>query len=100
MAKNEERRQITGAQADRIEAMFEHAAKEGPRMLGPRPRAGWRMPWSAGSWGALVEREEAATRVGKMPTSQWCSILRNAMAHGGIAYLNEIGRSSYFPAQK
>ena len=30
-----------------------------------------------------------------MATSQWCSILRNAIAHGGIAYLNENGRSSY-----
>jgi len=39
--------------------------------------------------------EEAAARAGKMPTSQWCSILRNAMAHGGISYLNENGRSSY-----
>jgi hypothetical protein len=39
--------------------------------------------------------EEAARRAGKMPTSQWCSILRNAMAHGGIAYLNKNGRSTY-----
>jgi hypothetical protein len=38
---------------------------------------------------------EAAAKAGKMPTSQWSSILRNAMAHGGIAYLNENGRSSY-----
>jgi hypothetical protein len=40
-------------------------------------------------------RKEAAARVGRMPTSQWCSVLRNAMAHGGIAYLNEMGRSSF-----
>jgi hypothetical protein len=38
--------------------------------------------------------EEAAASAAKMPTSQWCSILRNAMAHGGISYLNENGRSS------
>jgi len=30
-----------------------------------------------------------------MPASQWCSVLRNALAHGGIAYLNENGRSTY-----
>ena len=30
-----------------------------------------------------------------METSQWCSTLRNALAHGGIAYLDERGRSSY-----
>lgn len=30
-----------------------------------------------------------------MPTSQWCSILRNALAHGGIAYLDEKGHSSW-----
>lgn len=39
--------------------------------------------------------DQAAARAGKMPTSQWCSILRNAMAHGGIAYLNENGRTSH-----
>jgi hypothetical protein len=37
----------------------------------------------------------AADCAGKMPTSQWCSILRNAMAHGGIAYLNADGQSTY-----
>ena len=30
----------------------------------------------------------------EMNASQWVSILRNAMAHGGIAYLDEHGRSS------
>lgn len=39
-----------------------------------------------------VEAENAAR---DMPASQWVSILRNAMAHGGIAYLDENGRSSY-----
>jgi hypothetical protein len=40
---------------------------------------------------AELGSEEAALRAGRMPVSQWCSILRNAMAHGGIAYLNESG---------
>lgn len=31
----------------------------------------------------------------KMPALQWISIIRNAMAHGGIAYLDERGRSSH-----
>ena len=39
--------------------------------------------------------EDAAKNAAEMPASQWCSILRNALAHGGIAYLNEQGRSSY-----
>jgi len=39
--------------------------------------------------------DESEARAGKIPTSQWCSILRNAMAHGGISYLNENGRSSH-----
>jgi hypothetical protein len=39
--------------------------------------------------------EQAAAKASNMPVSQWCSILRNAMAHGGIAYLNEGGRTSY-----
>lgn len=30
-----------------------------------------------------------------MPATQWVSILRNALAHGGVAYLDEDGRSSY-----
>ncbi len=39
--------------------------------------------------------EYAAKNAAEMPASQWCSILRNALAHGGIAYLNEQGRSSF-----
>ena len=42
-----------------------------------------------------LDAKEAAKKAAKMPASQWCSILRNALAHGGIAYLNEQGRSSY-----
>ena len=41
------------------------------------------------------ETESAASNAATMPVSQWCSILRNALAHGGIAYLNEKGRTSY-----
>ena len=39
--------------------------------------------------------ERAAQRAAVMPAQQWCSILRNALAHGGIAYLDGDGRSSY-----
>src|ERR1700678_2376689 len=31
----------------------------------------------------------------RMPVSEFCSILRNSMAHGGIAYLDANGRSTY-----
>jgi hypothetical protein len=40
-------------------------------------------------------RETAVAKADKMPASQWCSILRNAMAHGGIAYLDEFGQTTY-----
>lgn len=39
--------------------------------------------------------EEAFRTANKMPTSQWCGVLRNAMAHGGIAYLDGQGRTSH-----
>lgn len=39
--------------------------------------------------------EQAAKDAARMPASQWSSILRNALAHGGIAYLNDQGRSTY-----
>jgi hypothetical protein len=39
--------------------------------------------------------ESAIRKASKMPTLQWCSVLRNAMAHGGIAYLDQRGRTSY-----
>lgn len=42
-----------------------------------------------------LESDEAASAASKMSTSQWCGILRNALAHGGIAYLDVYGRSSY-----
>lgn len=42
-----------------------------------------------------LDSQQAAENAAGMPASQWCSILRNALAHGGIAYLNQQGRSSY-----
>jgi hypothetical protein len=42
-----------------------------------------------------LNSDKAATRASNMQTSQWLSILRNALAHGGIAYLDKDGRSSY-----
>lgn len=39
--------------------------------------------------------EQALLKAARMETSQWCSTLRNALAHGGIAYLDDCGRSSY-----
>jgi hypothetical protein len=44
---------------------------------------------------AQLDSEKTAQNAADMPASQWCSILRNALAHGGIAYLNAQGRSSY-----
>jgi hypothetical protein len=37
--------------------------------------------------------KKAPLKAAQMETSQGCSILRNALAHGGIAYLDECGRS-------
>jgi len=42
-----------------------------------------------------LDSDTAARNAADMPASRWCSILRNALAHGGIAYLNGQGRSSY-----
>ena len=42
-----------------------------------------------------LDADVAARDAANMPASRWCSILRNALAHGGIAYLNEQGQSSY-----
>jgi hypothetical protein len=41
-----------------------------------------------------LEKDEAEHRAAAMPASQWLAILRNALAHGGIVYLDERGRSS------
>ncbi len=39
--------------------------------------------------------KKAVEKADSMQTSQWCSIIRNALAHGGIAYLDKDGRTSY-----
>lgn len=39
--------------------------------------------------------DEAFARAADLETTRWCSCLRNALAHGGIAYLNGYGHSSY-----
>jgi len=44
---------------------------------------------------AALGNEEAFVRARHMPASQWCSVLRNSLAHGGIAYLDQDGRSTY-----
>lgn len=41
-----------------------------------------------------LEKGEAEDRAAAMPASQWLGVLRNALAHGGIVYLDERGRSS------
>lgn len=43
---------------------------------------------------ALID-DASAEAAAAMPTSQWRGILRNALAHGGIAYLDENGHSSW-----
>jgi hypothetical protein len=42
-----------------------------------------------------LSSDDAFVRASKLETSRWCSCLRNALAHGGIAYLNEEGYPSY-----
>lgn len=44
---------------------------------------------------AALNDAKAVEEAAKMDTSQWCSVLRNALAHGGIAYLDESGHSSW-----
>ncbi|WP_390910996.1 hypothetical protein [Pseudosulfitobacter sp. SM2401] len=39
--------------------------------------------------------DEAREAARNMPASQWISILRNALAHGGVAYLDENGRRGH-----
>jgi hypothetical protein len=38
---------------------------------------------------------DAQSEARKMPGCQWYATLRNALAHGGIMYLDEFGRTSY-----
>lgn len=40
-----------------------------------------------------LDSDKGVQNATDMPASQWCSILRNALAHGGIAYLDARGRS-------
>ena len=46
-------------------------------------------------WGKALGGDDAAKNAHNMPAAQWISVLRNAMAHGGIAYLDENGQSSH-----
>jgi hypothetical protein len=41
-----------------------------------------------------LEKPEATAAASSLPGSQWSSILRNAMAHGGIVYLDANGRTA------
>lgn len=42
-----------------------------------------------------LDKDEAMQRAAQMPSTQWLGVLRNALAHGGILYLNEHGRSAH-----
>lgn len=42
-----------------------------------------------------LSRDTAKSAADNMPVSQWVSCLRNALAHGGITYLDEKGLPSY-----
>lgn len=44
---------------------------------------------------AALDTDVATSNAAAMPASQWISVVRNALAHGGIAYLDGRGRSSY-----
>ena len=44
---------------------------------------------------AELSNPDAQISARRMPTSQWISCLRNALAHGGVAYLNEQGTVCY-----
>jgi hypothetical protein len=44
---------------------------------------------------AELGTEKTAQNAADMPASRWRSILRNALAHGGIVYLDAQGRSPY-----
>jgi hypothetical protein len=43
----------------------------------------------------VLASPEAHAAASEIETSRWCSALRNALAHGGIAYLNGDGRDTY-----
>lgn len=43
---------------------------------------------------AQLSASESYRDAADMPASQWCSVLRNALSHGGVAYLDAQGRSA------
>lgn len=60
------------------------------RREGPFPNIAECFPEDvAAELGSKMAQRNAAD----MPVSQWCSVLRNALAHGGVAYLNAQGQS-------
>ncbi|WP_139250828.1 hypothetical protein [Palleronia salina] len=63
-----------------------------PLRDGPFPNISDGLPDSLAE---ALESEDAIKAARVMPASQWVSLLRNAMAHGGIAYLDENGRSRH-----
>lgn len=42
-----------------------------------------------------LNEEDAEAAASEMNASQWVSIIRNSLAHGGVAYLDNAGRSSF-----
>ncbi len=64
-----------------------HSMKEGPF-----PNISKGVPDALAEALSSVEAVDAAR---KMQAQQWISIIRNAMAHGGIAYLDEHGKSTH-----
>lgn len=42
-----------------------------------------------------LNRASALEDAARMPASKWASCLRNALAHGGVIYLDESGRQSH-----
>ena len=43
----------------------------------------------------ILASPQAYAGAGDLETSKWCGVLRNALAHGGIAYLDGNGRYAY-----
>ena len=43
---------------------------------------------------AALAEQDASTAAARMPAEQWASCLRNALAHGGVTYLDYRGRQS------
>lgn len=48
-----------------------------------------------GSVTEALSDQAAYDEAANMPVAQWISCLRNALAHGGIAYLDGVGASTY-----